>query len=501
MRLIPTFVREFFAASQLAPVAVPKVKSGQQAFPSFLRSASATTSALPRREMSLASTDIETFRNAGNTRKVVQKFATANPDLSAAVFAYTRTAITKGYVAVAKNMDGTFNPEATNLLQQMLIRFDVIGDYNDGFGNIGSMRSTSEALAKELMFYGAMSLELVLGKDRLPARLQPISVTNIEFVQDGTGKRPQQRIAGTLIDLDIPTFFYVALDQDLLEPYADSPLQSAIQPAQFATEFMNDLRRVVQKAIHPRLVISIAEDAIKKSLPPEVFSNKEELDKYRTQIISAIETQINNLKIDDALVQSDAVKAEYMTGGNTSLEAEYTTLNNIINSKLATGAKTMPSILGMGTGSQNIASTETMLFLKNADGAIQQKLNEIYSQALTLGLRLFGLDVYVEFRYSDIDIRPEAELEAFRSMKQSRILELLSLGMMSDEEAALALTGHLPGKGFKPLSGTGFFSPQPVDALNGNGHSTTGPGNKQGSAANQANSPGTPTGQRGSNKK
>lgn len=510
MRLIPTFLSDMFsrtsidAASQLSVVAPPKVKPGQVSFPSFLKTAAKTSTAqLPRRDLQLASTDIETFRDAGNTRRVVEKFASGNPDLSASVFAYLRTAITKDYTAVAKNMDGTFNPDATNLLQQILTRFDVVGDYTQGFSGISSMRSNSESLGKEIMLYGACGLELVLGKDRLPQALRPVSVTTIEFLRDDKDpniKKPRQRIAGQLIDLDIPTFFYTALDQNLLEPYAESPLQSAIQPVQFATEFMNDLRRVVQKAIHPRLLISIAEEAIKKSLPPEAFSDKTALDLYRNKIIADVSSQVNNLKIDDALVVSDAIKPAYMTGGNTSLNSEYQVLSEIINSKMATGAKTMPTILGMGGGSVNIASSETMLFLKNADGAVQQKLNEIYSQALTLAVRLFGLDVYVSFRYGDIDIRPEAELEAFRSMRQSRILELLSLGLVSDEQASLTLTNQLPVAGFTPLSGTGFYGKNKQDT-NANGYSNQSAGGGAGGALNQAVTPDTPVGQRGSNKK
>ena len=46
--------------------------------------------------------------------------------------------------------------------------------------------------------------------------------------------------------------------------------------------------------------------------------------------------------------------------------------------------------------------------------------------------------------------------EAFRAMRQSRILELLSLGLISDEDAAIELTGNLPPAGAPKLSGTNF---------------------------------------------
>jgi hypothetical protein len=94
--------------------------------------------------------------------------------------------------------------------------------------------------------------------------------------------------------------------------------------------------------------------------------------------------------------------------------------------------------------------------MKYVEGTIWAKLNEMYSKMFTLAVRLLGHDVYVEFQYNTIDLRPESELESFRSMKQSRILDLLSLGMVTDEHASILLTGSMPPAGYKKLSGTGF---------------------------------------------
>jgi len=53
-------------------------------------------------------------------------------------------------------------------------------------------------------------------------------------------------------------------------------------------------------------------------------------------------------------------------------------------------------------------------------------------------------------------LRPDLELEAFKSMRQSRILEQLSIGAITDIEAVLDLTGSIPPPGYKSLSGTMF---------------------------------------------
>ena len=482
----------FSAATQLAPVATPtKLKNQQQAQPSYLTTAKPNPdTALPRQDRNLASTNLETYRLGADSRVIMRNFASSSPDLSAAVNAYLRTAITSNYTAMAYDQDGTFNRDATSLLHQLLARFDVVQTYDDGFSGINTLRSVSESLAKEVMFYGSCSLELVLGKDRLPRTLQPISVTQVKFFPDKSGKwlAPRQVVSGNEIDLDIPTFFYAALDQDLLDPYSTSPLEPSLQPVMFSTEFMNDLRRIVKRAIHPRLGVKIDEEKFRKFIPAEYASKPEDLATYMDTFIKDIQSMVNGLKPEEALVYFDSIGIDLINNGNISLGDEYNALSAMIDAKMATGAKALPSILGHGSGSQNIASSETLLFVKNAEGTIQAKLNEILSRALTLAVRLYGQDVYVEFRYDTIELRPESELEAFRAMRQSRVLEQLSLGFITDDEASIHLTGQLTPAGFKPLSGTGFMQPVKADP-SANPHSGTSSGSSGGPQDNKSNAP------------
>jgi hypothetical protein len=100
--------------------------------------------------------------------------------------------------------------------------------------------------------------------------------------------------------------------------------------------------------------------------------------------------------------------------------------------------------------------------------------------------------VYAEFAFSAPDLRPESELAAFRAMDQSRVLELLSLGLLSDEEASIQLTGKLPPAGMTPLSGTGFKGGAGAQ-VNPNPYSPTGSQGSTQTATDKANQPETPT--------
>jgi len=469
------------------PLAEPRIKRtpGGQAYPSFMTRASPGRSQnLAKNDRRLATTDMLSMRAARDTKTLVRDLTAASPDMSAAVNAYIRLVVTKDYRAIARNQDGTPNPQATKALQVLLTRFDYMAGYHDGFSGVGSIHAVAESMVRELRIDGSCAMELVLDRARMPERLQPIASSQITFVDDGRTKypRPVQVIGGEEIDLDYPTFFYEALDQDLLQAYSDSPMESAVQATLQDAEFTNDVRRIIKRALHPRLTATIDSEEFVKSLPSEISSDPEKLRDFRNQLIASLQNELNGLEPDDVLVAFDTIKFNLMGRGNESLGREYQTLQEITDSKVASGTKAPGSVLGHAKGSQNIASTESMLFVKYCQG-VQIKVNSIFSRALTLGVRLLGHDCYVDFQFDRIDLRPDSELEAFNSMRQSRLLELLSLGMISDEDAAIELIGRLPPDGAPKLSGT-FFKMSPAQAAD-NPYSNT-------SALNQDLKPDSP---------
>lgn len=492
---------EISAATQLPPPADPKtVKSGQTILPSYLPSKRVNAkTALRAVDRRLASTDITTLRSLPTTPATLREFRRASPDLSAAVTSYIRVGITNGWTAYAKNLDGTFNPEATSALHQIVSRMDVLNDYSLGFDDSLSIRALSEVWANEIMTYGRMCGELVLNKARLPDKIQPITSTQVQNFPSSDGKRliPKQLIAGEEISLDIPTFFMVSIDQDLQTSYPDSPIEPALQSVQFSAEFMNDLRRIVKRAIHPRVVLTIDEEKFRKAIPPQLLLDNEKLREYMDSVIAGAAEQINGLEPEQALVLFDSFEFKVEDHGNTGLSEEWSVLQEIANSKMASGAKVLPTVLGHAGSTSNVASTEALVFVKYVEGTVWGKLNEMFSKIFTLAVRLLGHDVVCSFTFNAINLKPEEELESFKALKQSRILTQLSLGLIEDDEAAIALTGHLPPKGMRPLSGTGFM---PATAAEPAGDGNNGASNS-GSTLNQKTKSDAPKGgARGQNK-
>ena len=437
------------------PVA-PVVRPGQKTSPSFFTSVKMAATALAKAAVRYTNVDITTLRNSATDSRVMREFTRHSPDLSAAVSAYLRTGIPNDYTAIAKNRDGTCNREGTALVQQILAQFNVLPDYTEGFSNTLSIRSLAEQLGQEILWEGSAALELVLGKTRLPSKMVPVSVANIEFTPSGNRLKPRQKVGGDYVDLDFPTFFYVSLDQDLLEPYSRSPFATALKSVLFTEDLIQDIHRIIKRVVHPRQHVTINEDKFRKNLSPEAQADPEKAVQEMNNLVAQLEAKVNGLAPEDALVYFDSIGFSVKDAAPPNITNEYDTLKDIGNARVATGAKTLPAILGHGVASSNIASTETMLFVKNAVGIITSKLDELFSKALTLAVRLYGIDCVVEFYFDDVNLRPELELEGFKETKQRRIIELLSLGFYSDDEAAVLLTGHLPPLGFKTLSGTMF---------------------------------------------
>ena len=165
----------------LPPVPLPKPPKGQSTIPSYKTQVGRATSALTQGDRRLANTDVTTYRTGANTRAVLRDMAGSSPDLSSTLNAYNRVGIPSRYTVIARDMDGAINRESTKIAQELLRRLCFLGDPSLGWNPTTDVQSLSESLARELVLYGAMGLELVLDKSRTPAYLQPVSITKIQW--------------------------------------------------------------------------------------------------------------------------------------------------------------------------------------------------------------------------------------------------------------------------------------------------------------------------------
>jgi hypothetical protein len=450
--------RDYFFGSQAAelpPPAPVKAPSGAggQAVPAYLgkaKGAKISNSVSNITNLSLATA----ARNQGTMNEVIKKLVLTSPDLSNAVATKINSAVSENYVVYAKGPDGRIDIPGTQAVQTVMMRFDLGSHDYTRFTRSYDLRSIVSSLLNDSFRYGGMAAELVLGKTRMPAFIKPFSARLTTWADNTPESYPIYKGPDGEVHLNFPTVHYSCTVQDMETAYADSPLQTAIQACLWDSEFADDLRRAATKNLLQRLKVTIKTEAYIKTLPADVQVDKEKMKLKMASLVSRIEDQLAGLEPDDSLVLFDMMEADTISDANRSEDKSITVLQDLINGKISSGAKILPAIIGRGA-SANAASTESMLFLKSVASA-QLEINKLLSRLLTLAVRLMGFDVYVVFALDEVNLRPGLELESFKAIKQARHLELLSLGMETDEYTSIKLTGMLPPIGYNPLAGTMF---------------------------------------------
>lgn len=467
---IKTFIRSLAAATTALPdVPEPKVPAGKGLNLPFLgRSKGA--------KIANASTNITNLvlsdhvRNESTMNETIKKLVLASPDLSHAVETKIRSAISDRFTAIAYNDIGVVDEAGTRMAQALIMRLNC-GSYDyTQFTRTTDLRSLAASCLYDNLRYGAMSLELVLGSTRLPAYFKALPTRLLTWADNTPNTYPIYRDpAAGEIPLNYPTIFYSSAIQDQETPYSDSPLQAAIQACLWDSTFVDDLRRAATKNILQRLRVTINSEKYMAGLPLDVQTDKEKLKAHMDATVLELERQLASLQPDDSIVIFDILEADTISDANRSEDRSIEVLQALINGKIAAGGKILPAIIGRGESS-NSASSEAMLFMK-AISSVQLEWNFMFSRALTLAVRLLGFDVNVAYKTEEVNLRPELELESFRSQKQARELELLSLGMSDDIDTCIKLTGTLPPAGYTKLSGTMFKVVTPAN--NGNDYSNT----------------------------
>jgi hypothetical protein len=428
-------------------------KIGGLLYPTFLKKAKGAQT-VNDPTLNRTNTDLTTLRTFATQKETIKNFIDNSPDLSLAAASLARFAITDSYTVMAFAMDGRIDVLATITAQILANRMDRMPTAYVGYEIPHDFRSLSERAIRQICICGSFGSELVLGKGTVPERVSIFSTRLLKFEERSGVVVPFIELNGERLYLDSPLAVIMDIDQDVESAYSTSYFNAATQPVLADFEFSNDLRRAFSKASLPRLSAVIDQEKWLAGLTADVRYDPIKLSAQMREMIETIQRELNGLEPQDAVVSFDTVALSHLSAGQSSTSDAAHEQRQMINARVAAGARTLPSILGRGENSTT-SSTESMVYLRAVEG-VQEKLNTMFSRHLTLGTRLMGHDCFVEFSYADPELRPKSELENFRVAKQSRVLEQLSLGLISDEEASIMITGKLPSGYFAPLSGTRF---------------------------------------------
>ncbi len=372
---------------------------------------------------------------------------------SSAANSMTALATGSGFRIAGYSSEGAMDVGVMSMAYSLLDSLTSLHDYSTGYNDKPGIMQLLATLQQDVVGTGGTGIELVLGKDFFPERIVPIGYSTITWVSDGKGGRYPAQDSGDS-PLNIPTVFVAEHNRNADEGYSVSMLRPGLSNTVAFNEFLEDTHRAVNRTGHSRLIARLDAERVWAAAPDEIKNNPSKRAAYFNSVRSAVETALEGLEPEDALVSYDTVDYDVKdTGGS---KADYSNLLSTLGNLLGASLKTPATVSGLrASGGQGLSNAETLVYLKIVESS-RATVEEVLSRALTLAVRLAGVDGYVNFEFLPLNLRPEEELEAYKGTKQARILSLLSYGIINDAEACYEL-GIRPQGLSKQFSGTGFY--------------------------------------------
>lgn len=419
---------------------------------------SATTSnlAIPNYRDHLS--DIFADRGADSSTTLLPILFRNDPDVSAAVNAYLTLADTEPYWIV-RDAAGAISRPGHVALEQLLLKLFTRFDYTTrNFEYRRSLNALCEQMRYMILLRGGTMAELAVDKQAWPDVLRQLDLSTIVWQEPTIGNPiPFQipKAGGSQFSLDIPTIFVAFHRQDPTNIYAYSPFISAINTIASRQQIINDLYRIMQLTGYPRIKATLLEESFRKNAPADCAQDEAKMRAYLLARQTEIAQVLTNLRPDQAFIAFDSVDVGMMNDKAAAMELDITPIIAVLNAQNQAALKVMSTIIGRGESGVNTASVEARIFAMNAD-QLNNPISDVMSQALTLGIRLMGVDAIVEFGFAPAELRSSLELESSMQIRQARYERFLSLGVIDDDTFHLEMFNKIRPDAIPVLSGTDF---------------------------------------------
>lgn len=420
----------------------------------------------------------DAIRTRADVNTIIRELMREEGIFSSAANAMVSLASNSGFKIAGYDSGGAMNLEVMGMAWNLLDKLNTLHDYSQGFNDKAGVSSLVTTLTKDVVSSGGCGAELVLLPDFTPDRMVPIGYSSMDWASDGKGGRYPTQDNGD-IELNLPTVFVAEYARHASEAYAESPLRPGLPMTVHFNEFLEDTRRAVNRVGHSRMVATLITDKLIAAAPDDIKNDSQKLQDYFQEQYNNVLDALEDLEPEDAVIGFDSVEFDVKDMGGS--KSDYTPLMTTLGNMQGASLKTPASVTGLRAGGgQGLSNAETLVYLQTVD-SIRVPVEEVMSRALTLAIRLLGIDGSVKFEFKPINLRPDDELEAYRGTRQKRILEALSWGLINDADACFEL-GLRPQGLMAELSGTRFYT-KSADSGEAERESSSG----------RALNPGTPT--------
>lgn len=297
---------------------------------------------------------------------------------------------------------------------------------------------------------GAFLAELIADESgRNPVDLVVVDPHVVEFEKRNDPVRGSvwqlgQQQNGTFMVLDMPTVRYVPVDPvPGAPPYGRSLVTPAIFSALFLLSLLHDLRRVVAQQGYPRLDLEVKLEELRQSMPEDAEDDPDVQRQWVEGVIDGVAEMYAQLQPDDAYVHTDVVKVNRPVGAvDASSLGAVDSLIKAIERMATRGLKTMPLLMGSNEAvSETHANRQWEIHVAGIK-ALQHLAEQMIEHLLTMALQMQGVRSVVQFRFAELRASEELRDAQTESMRIDNAMQKYLAGWISQEEAALEVTGH-----------------------------------------------------------
>lgn len=392
-----------------------------------------------------------------DSRTLMKEAFQNDPDVSAAVNAYLTVANTDMIVSV-HDEDGNFDRDGFAVLQQIIRRLTVQSDFSS-FQLKPSLRLLAAEMRYMILLRGGVANELVFDRTLAPSEIRQVDLATVRWKEPKPGqyKPVQIPVRGvTEIPLDIPTFFVSFFRRDPTSIYTNSHFVSAINTIAARQQVINDLYRIMYVTGFPRIDIKVLEDVVRQSAPADIQTDADKMAVWAKVKLQEIAKAFGSLRADQAFIHWDSVETSIINEKNPAAGLDISRVIDVLNAQNQAALKVMSTIIGRGESGVNTASVEARIFSMNAD-EINEPVADNLARIFTFALMMQGRANYAVVRFRKAELRPSLELENHLTMRQSRLLTLLSLGILNDDQFHMEMFGQHRPDWAPVLAGTGFM--------------------------------------------
>lgn len=403
--------------------------------------------------------DLYDSRVSSDSNELLQNLFRQDPDCSAAVNAFLTVSDTK-LIHYAVDANGEISQEGTKLLDYIINKITHRNDYTLNYQMKPSLTAIREELKYMCLLRGGIGAEYIVDKTLQPKEIRNVDMLYVQWTETKNGDfKPVQKTeeSGEEVSLDVPTFFTAFFRRDPTSPYTYSFFVSAINVIAARQQVINDLYRIMNIVGYPRIDITVLEEVVKNNAPADIKNNPDKYRDYVNSIVQSVANSFSQVKPQQPISHTDAISTKMLNEKAAGSSLQIAEVIDTLNAQNQAAMKVVSAVLGRGSSGVNTASVEAKVFADNA-AELNKPIDHLLEEILTLALRLQGFDGKAVVYSKSVDLRPELELENQLTMRQARLLEQLSLGLITDVEFQLYMNDRVPLGQLTSLSGTDFRS-------------------------------------------